>query len=83
MKRTTCREAFKAVFITKRNTMGIREAAIAAFKEAVGPLQVSPRLGGYVLSCDPFETVADDNENDFLKAASDLAGCFSKPIKVG
>jgi hypothetical protein len=75
-KRATKRDRFIRVFQAKRVKLGIREAATEALQEVVGAVRISKRLDGYLLIADPFETEADDHENDFLRAAGDLAGCF-------
>ena len=79
-KRATKNERFLQVYESKRVSLGIREAAVAALREVGVNVRISKRLGGYLLIADPFETESDDHENDFLKAASDLASCFIEKV---
>ncbi len=69
----TFKPRFQAVYEEKRQKLGIREAATKAFKEVLGPIEVKKQLGGYLIVYDPFEITASDDENDFLRAATELA----------
>lgn len=78
--KSTLKLKFIRAFEAKRIRLGIREAATEALKEVIGPVRISKRVDGYLLICDQFETESSDNENDFLKAAIDLANSFKDKI---
>jgi hypothetical protein len=73
----TFKPRFIAVFEEKRCKLDIREAATEALKEVLGPIEVIERLDGYLIVYDPYEIDSSHNENDFLRAATELADSIS------
>ena len=69
----TFKPRFQAVYEEKRQKLGIREAATEALRKVLGPTRVQERLDGYLIIYDPYEIDASNDENDFLRAATELA----------
>jgi len=71
-------DTFDASYQTFRVKLGIRNAAIEALREAVGPTTITPVLGGFEIVCRGVLEMSDDNENSFLEAARRVASKFRR-----